>query len=245
MKRSIPMAALALAAGSVHAQIQDGGFEAGAFAGHWNEFSTNFGTPICNETECGAGGSAAPAHGGTNWAWFGGFNGYENGIVSQDATIASDVRFLEFYLEAPRFYLGGSDYLVCTVDAQELFRIDASNSAQYAEYAQVLLDVSAFADNGIHTVEFFSEVFGGPLTNDHTNIFVDDVSLRESLCRCGCDFDTSTGPGVCDIFDFLAFQTAFVTANPCACDLDITTGPGVCDVFDFLSFQNGFVSGCP
>lgn len=32
-----------------------------------------------------------------------------------------------------------------------------------------------------------------------------------ATCPGACNFDTSTGAGVCDIFDFLAFQNLFVT----------------------------------
>jgi PQQ-like domain len=66
-----------------------------------------------------------------------------------------------------------------------------------------------------------------------------------SACPCACAFDTTTGVGVCDIFDFLAFQNSFVTGEPCACDIDTSTGPAICDIFDFLAFQNQFVGGCP
>jgi hypothetical protein len=63
---------------------------------------------------------------------------------------------------------------------------------------------------------------------------------------CACEFDTSTGPNVCDIFDFLAFQNGFVAGDPCAIDLNTSTGNGVGDIFDFLDFQNSFVGGpCP
>lgn len=64
-------------------------------------------------------------------------------------------------------------------------------------------------------------------------------------CPCACNFDMSTGPGVCDIFDFLAFGNAFTLQDPCACDMDVLTGPGLCDIFDFLAFGNGFNQGCP
>jgi hypothetical protein len=66
-----------------------------------------------------------------------------------------------------------------------------------------------------------------------------------AACPCACAFDTSTGVGVCDIFDFLAFQNSFVGGDPCACDIDTSTGAGICDIFDFLAFQNEFVGGCP
>lgn len=63
-------------------------------------------------------------------------------------------------------------------------------------------------------------------------------------CPCSCNFFPSALT-VCDIFDFLAFQSAFVNGETCACDFDISTGTGVCDIFDFLAFQNGFIAGCP
>ena len=64
-------------------------------------------------------------------------------------------------------------------------------------------------------------------------------------CPCDCNFNTSTGNNVCDIFDFLDFQNGFVTGEPCAVDRNTSTGVGVADIFDFLDFQNGFVQGCP
>jgi len=62
---------------------------------------------------------------------------------------------------------------------------------------------------------------------------------------CYPDCDTSSGPGVLDIFDFLCFQDAFVQGDPYACDCDTASGPAVCDIFDFLCFQDAFVLGCP
>jgi len=71
------------------------------------------------------------------------------------------------------------------------------------------------------------------------------VGCNEPCPQCVCYFDTTTGPHVCDLFDFLTFQNGFVSSDPCAIDLDTTTGPGVPDLFDFLAFQSAFVSGCP
>lgn len=70
--------------------------------------------------------------------------------------------------------------------------------------------------------------------------------VEEMGGSCICDeFDTASGVGVCDIFDFLGFQDAFVQGDPRACDLDTSSGSGVCDIFDFLAFQDAFVQGCP
>jgi choice-of-anchor B domain-containing protein len=88
------------------------------------------------------------------------------------------------------------------------------------------------------------------INNNGGNLFIVDPSAAigngcAGACQCACNFDTSTGANVCDIFDFLAFQNSFVAADPCACDKDLSTGSGVCDIFDFLAFQNEFVGGCP
>jgi V8-like Glu-specific endopeptidase len=76
------------------------------------------------------------------------------------------------------------------------------------------------------------------------NFVLTQIWTQGDACPCACNFDTSTGNNTCDIFDFLAFQNAFVGGKPCACDIDTSTGQGVCDIFDFLAFQNAFVAGC-
>jgi|GEM_PF-4725423 len=55
---------------------------------------------------------------------------------------------------------------------------------------------------------------------------------------CYADFD---GDGELTIFDFLAFQNAFVDGT-LAADCD---GDGGMSIFDFLCFQNAFAAGCP
>ena len=66
-----------------------------------------------------------------------------------------------------------------------------------------------------------------------------------SFCPCACDFDTSTGQGVCDLIDFTTFAGLFAIGDPCACDLDTSTGQGVCDLIDFTTFAGQFAAGCP
>jgi probable HAF family extracellular repeat protein len=90
------------------------------------------------------------------------------------------------------------------------------------------------------------------ITGDGTKILVDArLSLTEPRIvlvdlEGGCypDCDQSTGVGVLDIFDFICFQDAFVSADPYACECDTSTGAGVCDIFDFICFQDAFVTGC-
>lgn len=54
---------------------------------------------------------------------------------------------------------------------------------------------------------------------------------------CPADFD---GNGVLDLFDFLAFQNAFLALDPAA-DFN---GDGEWNLFDFLAYVNAFASGC-
>jgi len=65
--------------------------------------------------------------------------------------------------------------------------------------------------------------------------FIDSVTINE-FCRIDLNQDGST-----DLFDFLAFQTAFDTGSPLA-DFNNDTE---LNVFDFLEFQNQFGAGCP
>lgn len=68
-----------------------------------------------------------------------------------------------------------------------------------------------------------------------TSVFVNDAA---GTTPCPADFD---GDGSLNLFDFLAFQSAFDAMDPRA-DID---GDGAFTVFDFLEFQNLFVAGCP
>lgn len=91
--------------------------------------------------------------------------------------------------------------------------------------------------------------FGGtPPTSPFASFFMaidSDGSACPSGNGCYADCDQTTGLGVLDVFDFLCFQSEFVSGDPAACDCNVTTGPSVCDVFDFLCFQSAFVAGCP
>jgi hypothetical protein len=67
----------------------------------------------------------------------------------------------------------GTGFMNVEIDDNIVFSVDQSDQATYATYAQVTLDVSAYADGGVHNVEFYSETDAGAVTN----FFVDDVVL--------------------------------------------------------------------
>ena len=98
--------------------------------------------------------------------------------------------------------------------------------------------------NGTPHCEQILAAFADGLITPSFQINCGDDGLNGSGRTCYADFDESTGPGVLDIFDYLAFQNLFLERDPQACDCDTSSGPGVCDVLDFICFQAAFAAGC-
>lgn len=176
--------------------VTDGGFEAGIFAGTWDEASTNFGTPLCN-TSCGLGGGTGPRS-GQIWAWFGGLAGTsETGSVEQSVTIPVGATTLEFFLEIPVSSGNGTDFLEVTIDGVTVFSA-LENDPFYTGigYKPASVAVAGFADGGVHTLRFESTTSGDDgLGNPAlTNFFVDDVSIQVQTTDCTecylLDFET-------------------------------------------------------
>ena len=84
-----------------------------------------------------------------------------------------------------------------------------------------VLDPTALDDFGFFASHLVMTVVGDP-----------------TVTCCCADFDAD---GVLDLFDFLAFQSAFALADPRA-DFN---GDGELTIFDFLQFQTEFDAGCP
>ena len=192
-KRTIALAlsSLLVASAAAWAAVvtQDGGFESGNPNAFWDESSTNFGTPLCTVGNCGSGGGTGPRS-GSWWAWFGGIGAFEVGGLSQDVTIAPGTATLTFWLEVPVTTGNSADFLAVSIDETEVFRVTGDAAGAYSEYAQVTVDVSAFADGGTHSLTFDSTI-NGPTP---TNFFVDDVSLNveEVLVTCASEGYTGT-----------------------------------------------------
>ncbi len=158
--------------------LLDGGFEAGQFGGVWTESSLLFGTPICSVALCSAGGGSG-ARSGTFWNWLGGSStDQEVAFVSQDVTIPVGTATLSYYFEIPVCATVGADFFEARIDGMVLYSTDINNPAcDLIGYVQQSYDVSAFADGGTHTIEFYSETYAVD-PNNPTNFFVDDVSLQ-------------------------------------------------------------------
>lgn len=153
--------------------VVDGGFEAGIPNPFWDEASTNFDTPLCDEG-CGTGTGSGP-HGGAFWAWFGGIATYEQGSLSQVVTLPGGAASLTFWLEQPTCD-SAADYLEVKLDNTQVFlTTGGAPRCGVVGYVQQTVNVSAWANAGSHTLTFHSEIFAH--NGGSSNFFVDDVRL--------------------------------------------------------------------
>ena len=200
--RTLPIAAIApvftflligslLAASAYEASggaslVLDGGFEQGSSNPSWNEFSSNFGSPLCTTAECPFGVGTGP-HSGDWWAWFGGVNGTaEIGWVDQDIIIPAGSSTLSFWLQIPETAGTGSDFLGAFIDGTPVFSVTDLEASSDTNYSQVIRDVSTFGDCKTHILGFYSQTLG----EGFTSFFVDDVTLEVVDPTTFCDLPT-------------------------------------------------------
>jgi len=151
--------------------VMDGGFEGGTPNPYWEESSSNFGTPICNTSNCNVG-EESGAHTGDWWVWFGGISSYDEiGSVAQEMFIARGKAELSFWLKILSAQRPG--YLTVSIDESPVFSTTEAEIATYRSYQPVILDVSRFADGDVHILRFDAATQAG----GYTNFFVDDVAL--------------------------------------------------------------------
>jgi hypothetical protein len=153
--------------------LQDGSFEAGTPSLVWEEFSTNFGTPLCDAT-CGTGGGTAGPRTGSWWAWFGGSGSPETGYVSQTITITTGVARLGFYLWIGTTGAVQTDFLQVRIDNTAIFTATEDQQPLYPTYTQVELNVDAYANGQPHVVQFYSD---SATQGTVSNFNLDDVTL--------------------------------------------------------------------
>jgi hypothetical protein len=170
--------------------IQDPSFEAsyGTLA-YWDQYSTNFGTPVCpstapSPTGCGNGAGTAGPHTGSAWVWFGGTPDTEVGMVSQVVAFPSSCSVtLQFYLWIGAAVTGSSasDYFAVSIDGgPPVFQANATQKGSYATYQLVSINLQAYADGNAHTIYLLSSTSGQLVTFN-----VDDVTLTIGNCTCG------------------------------------------------------------
>lgn len=156
--------------------LLDPGFEAGTSGGGiWDESSTHFDTLICDATRCGLAGQ----HDGDFWVWFGGVDdATEEGAVSQSVTIPGTASELRFWFAASAC-ASADDFVEVLIDDQQIWLFRGDNpSCNNATYVQQVVDISTWADDAEHKIEFHS--ITSTLVDEFTDFFLDDVLLQQS-----------------------------------------------------------------
>ena len=93
--------------------------------------------------------------------------------MTQQVTIPAGATNLTFYTEAI-ICASPNDYLEVEIDATQVFLMTGADpQCGVLGYAQEVVDISAYADGGVHTLTFHSITTGV----GNTNFFVDDVEL--------------------------------------------------------------------
>lgn len=152
-------------------QIVNPGFDQGPGVG-WQEFSLNFGTPLC-DVSCGVCGGPCTPQAGTWYAWFGGIAALEVGSLVQSFVIPNGTTGeLRFYV---KIGAAGStpaeDIVAVSLDGDPIFSVTAAQSAEYEAYTLVTVDVSAKTDGQTHELGIYGASTGG------SNILFDSFAL--------------------------------------------------------------------
>ncbi|HWM25337.1 MAG TPA: hypothetical protein VNP98_10965 [Chthoniobacterales bacterium] len=152
--------------------IADSTFEAGRPWSNWTvQTSTNFGTPLCDTAVCGTVGGSPYA--GDNWAWFGGANAPETATLGQSVSISpggpATLSFVMWRLHPSQPF---TDVLNVRVDGTI---VQSYHEVAHFEsgYSLRTIDLSAFADGGLHLILF---EYVGPTTS-LSSYLVDNVFL--------------------------------------------------------------------
>lgn len=174
----------------VQAQINDGSFEGSG----WNEASFLFGTPLCTVAECGNCGGPCVPRTGQRYAWFGGSGSPDEvASVDQDATIPNGSSAnVVMYVKIPHGGDGtAANTFIVYVDGNNVGTLTALDTAQYVDYTLWSVNVSAYADGGVHNIKLEGSENGG----NTFNVVVDDVALEVDGTIVGL-FENENLPGV-------------------------------------------------
>lgn len=144
----------------------------GGYNPFWIEYSSNFGSPVCNQAVCGDGGGTSRPDTGQYWVWLGGNVEPEQGYVTQTVFIPSGTAALSFRLMVPYDTAGSAVFRVYVDNAVvwELNKPFGDFGANY--YVTANINLNAYANNARHQILFYGET-----NNGVTNMHLDTVSL--------------------------------------------------------------------
>jgi hypothetical protein len=157
--------------------IVDSGFEDGPWAENWAQSSNNYDTIICG-SECGGSIELGAADEGQYWAWFGGAVNDESSLSQEIWLPANHTAVLHFSLALP-VCAGAQDSMLLYIDGEVIWSIDSSSDlCNLAEYTEIWLDVSNYANDESHTLSFVVQTFAySDNRGQATSFFVDAVQL--------------------------------------------------------------------
>ena len=155
--------------------LGDPSFELGtAPASPWAQTSTNFGSPLCTNTDCG-GPPPAPSD-GTWWGWFGGIDATETASLEQNITLPTGATAiaLNFDFQAAVCNLS-SDYFRIFIDGTRVFNVQQGNAlCGAADYSPQSIDLTAYPGNRTLRIEGYSR---GSWFWGWSNFYVDNLSV--------------------------------------------------------------------
>ncbi len=156
--------------------IQDPGFELYWPNPYWTEYDSQGVGVLCNTEDCGTWAGHYGPRTGAAWVWIGGYLEPSTSGIYQYVSFpgCGATLTLRFYLMmASDAGYGSDDLFGVFVDDTLVWYTSAAQMGTYGgSYHLVTLNLNAFADGLVHSVEF-----SGDMTGHNVSFNVDDVSL--------------------------------------------------------------------
>lgn len=184
--------------------------------------------PICSEVFCSFI-SINISTDGIFYALFGASADPSTTSISQELTIPTSASDLTFDLLVA-ICDSADDNLVVDIDGTEVYRWDCP--AETEDYTAQSADISAFADDGTHTLTFTGATVA--TNGGNTNIFVDNISIAipgvAPVVASSCtERDTACGPIPIETFDAgIPAGWSVINLGPDNTDGWGTNGDGTC-----------------
>ena len=154
--------------------VQDGSFEEGTPNPVWSEFSTNAGSPLCDASCGGPGGTD-----GDWYVWFGGFDSFEEGSVEQGVFIPDTATSIDFdFLVGVCDESSSEDRMRLLIDGVEIFTTDPCTAG--TGYERQSIEIGEYADGEMHMVRF-EALSAAPTGEAWSNFFVDNVVISDNI----------------------------------------------------------------